>query len=76
MRNYVIDFYCPETCLAVELDGAVHEYHNQKKRDTAKDSELKKLKIHVLRIKNVEVFEDIDGVCEKIKNVCDTIIRK
>ena len=63
---YIVDFYCPEKRLAVEVDG---EYHNQKevqKNDTYRAEFLTALGISVVRFSNEEVMNDIDGVCRKI----------
>jgi len=34
--NYIIDFYCPELKLAIEIDGDVHHYSDKKMTDKAK----------------------------------------
>lgn len=45
-RNYVIDFYCPRLKLAIEIDGDVHYYENNRIRDQKKDEylQMKELK--------------------------------
>jgi len=64
IENYVIDFYCCELRLAVELDGGVHSQPSQMKKDAAKDAFLQELGIRVLRLPNGLVTEDPEGfVC-------------
>ena len=56
--SYVLDFYCPELRLAVELDGAVHDSEEAIVYDRARTEYLwREHGIHVLRFENREVFE-------------------
>ncbi len=61
IENYVVDFYCCERHLAIELDGGVHSQPNQIRKDAAKDAFLGKIGIHVLRLPNGLVLEDPEG---------------
>ncbi len=54
---YIIDFYCPELKLVVELDGAVHENPNMEEYDQTRTDYLSRVAgISVLRFENKEVF--------------------
>lgn len=54
--SYILDFYCPEVRLAIELDGEVHK--SQEVYDDARTLFLKQEKgITVLRYENRIVFE-------------------
>lgn len=64
---YVLDFYCPEARLAVELDGATHDNPAAQNYDIKRDIFLKKLGIRVLRIQNKDALNNLDGVLEEIK---------
>jgi len=68
IENCVVDFYCCELRLAVELDGGVHSQPSQMKKDAAKDAFLRKLGIRVLRLPNGLVTEDPDGFVRKVKD--------
>ena len=63
---YIVDFYCHECKLAIEVDGKIHE--SQKEYDLKRDKEINDLGIKVLRFKNEEVFGDLEGVLEKIRS--------
>lgn len=65
--HYVLDFYCPESKLAVELDGATHDNRESQNHDSKRDTFLRQLGIRVLRIHNKEVLENLEGVLEEIK---------
>lgn len=61
---YILDFYCPERRLAIELDGA-HHLEN-KEYDAERDNYLLMNDIKVLRFWNKEVSASIDEVIERI----------
>ena len=52
--SFIVDFYCPEHKLAIELDGEVHLY--QEEKDTKRTEYLNSVGIQVLRFENFEVF--------------------
>ncbi len=57
---YVLDFYCPELKLAVEIDGSVHHGEEAAAYDERRDAWLRRQGIHVLRLSARLVFEDMD----------------
>jgi len=62
--NYILDFYCAELLLAIEIDG---EIHNEKLGyDKVRDDFLKGCGIKVLRFTNEEVLENLEGVMERV----------
>ena len=66
IENYIVDFFCYEELLVIELDGEMHNLSIEE--DTARDKNLKKEGIQVLRFENRFVFEQTDFVLEEIKN--------
>jgi very-short-patch-repair endonuclease len=64
--NYILDFYCPECRLAVELDGQGHFNSMTWEHDCRRTEYLRKLNICVLRFENREVFESLDWVLRTI----------
>jgi very-short-patch-repair endonuclease len=66
MENGVLDFYCFEHRLAIELDGGVHSQINQMRRDAAKEDCLRTLGIRLLRIPNAMVLEHPDEFVRKV----------
>lgn len=63
---YILDFYCPEAKLAIELDGDVHIYPLRNEYDVVREAYLESKSIKILRIKNKLVFERADVLEEKI----------
>ena len=68
IENCVVDFYCCELRLAVELDGGVHSQPSQMRKDAVKDAFLRKLGVRVLRLPNGQVTEDTEGFVQKVKD--------
>ena len=54
--GYILDFYCPAECLAIELDGAVHDSEMAQLYDEERDLFLRHCGIRVLRFENSWVF--------------------
>ena len=65
--NYILDFYCPQEKLGLELDGKVHFTDNAFEADTVRTEYLNSLNIKVIRFENKEVFEQLEGVLEEIR---------
>jgi very-short-patch-repair endonuclease len=63
LGNYIADFVCLEARLIVELDGG---QHNGSASDIARDAWLTSQGFVVLRFWNNEVFENLEGVLERI----------
>ena len=66
--NYIVDFYCPQEKLAIELDGAGHFTSTGIEMDQDRENYLETLNIRVLRFENKEVFLDLDGVLDRIRS--------
>ena len=64
---YVLDFYCPELRLCVELDGSSHDYKYE--YDKQRTEFLQKQGIRVLRFRNDQVWQGIDSVVDEIVRV-------
>ena len=64
--RYILDFYCPEHKIAIELDGAQHLEPAAMKYDEARTAWLETRGITVKRYPNSEVMENMDGVLEDI----------
>ena len=61
--NYILDFYCAEAKVAIELDGSQHYDQKGKENDAVRDKFLNQQGITVLRYTNIDVNNNFDGVC-------------
>jgi very-short-patch-repair endonuclease len=68
IAGFVVDFYCHEARLAVELDGSVH--HGKESYDKARDQAIAKYDVEVLRIPNDMVTKSLDVALVQILQAC------
>ncbi len=64
--NYIADFYCAKARLVVELDGGGHYTAVQAQSDAIRTKALEAMNLRVLRICNLDVDRNFNGVCEYI----------
>ena len=64
--NYIVDFYCAKVGLVIELDGGGHYTAEQIEKDEVRTRTLEAMHLTVLRICNLDVDCNFDGVCEYI----------
>ena len=69
--NYIADFYCREKNLVLEIDGWSHD--NKYMYDKTRDDYMKTLGIHVLRISDKDVKQDMQNVLIWIKHNLDNL---
>jgi very-short-patch-repair endonuclease len=67
IEDWVVDFYCFEHRLAIELDGGAHSQPSQMRKDAAKEDYLRTAGIRLLRIPNGLVIEDPQGFLHKVR---------
>ncbi len=60
----IVDFYCAEKRLVIEVDGGIHE--TQREHDAAREAYLRERGYRVLRFHNHDVLENIEVVLERI----------
>jgi len=71
IEEYVVDFYCPEARLVVEIDGPTHFNDVAEQWDPVRQQGIEKLGITVLRFTNDEVYQNMDGVLTRILEQLD-----
>jgi very-short-patch-repair endonuclease len=64
---YIVDFYCHEASLAIELDGSGHQDMDQADYDQIRSMELEGMGVKVIRFWNQEVVNNLEGVLDAIK---------
>ncbi len=66
--QYIVDFYCAEAKLVIEIDGTQHYEEEGGKGDFERDSYLYSLGYTVARYSNRDIHENFEGVCTDILN--------
>jgi len=64
--SYVVDFYCDQARLVVELDGGGHAQEEQKPRDVQRADDIEALGVRVLCFWNGDVLSNVEGVLQRI----------
>ncbi|HPI21340.1 MAG TPA: DUF559 domain-containing protein [Candidatus Kapabacteria bacterium] len=64
--NYIVDFYCNELKLAIEIDGITHNFKMEK--DKKRQLKIESFGINFLRFTEQEIRNNIDGVISVIEN--------
>ena len=64
--KYVLDFYCHEVRLVVEVDGIAHDMGDRPERDEQRDAEFTAKGFQVVRIPATDVLRDPDEIAEAI----------
>ena len=64
--NCILDFYCASAKLAIELDGSQHYEEVGRQRDAQRTAFLESNGIFVLRFANIDVMQNLRGVCDQI----------
>ncbi len=64
--RFVVDFYCSELSLAIEVDGCSH--NNKLERDKARDGFLRVCGIKTIRFTNEEILEQVEKVRKNLIN--------
>ena len=67
---YIVDFYCHELGLVIELDGSQHGTDDAIEYDAERTKFLEALNLKVVRYWNHEVLQNMDVVLEDLCNIC------
>jgi very-short-patch-repair endonuclease len=63
---FIVDFYCHEYKLVIEVDGDVHDNEELSEYDLGRTAELNKFGIRVIRFTNDQIIYNINSVITKI----------
>ena len=66
ISKYIVDFYCAKAKIAIELDGSQHYEDKGIKEDIERTEYLESYGIKVIRISNLELHKNFEGVCQYI----------
>ena len=69
--DYIVDFYCKDKKLVIEIDGAQHYEHEAAEYDRKRTEYLENLGIKVVRILNGQINKDFENACRYINEIID-----
>ena len=65
--NYILDFFCNELMLGIEIDGYSHEFLEVFEKDSRKTKKMNKLGINILRFSDFQVLKETENVLRAIE---------
>jgi len=68
LGKYIADFYCAKANLIIELDGSQHYEDESLISDEKRTAYLEQYGIKVIRISNLDILKNFEGVCMYIDN--------
>lgn len=71
--KYLVDFYCEELKLIIEIDGGEHYSQKGLEHDKKRDEFMEGLGIKTIRFTNIEVREDIEGVVRTLLHLVPSL---
>ena len=74
--RYIVDFYCAELKLVIEVDGKHHETAWMNEYDSERLNALRQLGIEVMRIPNELLIRDSQTAAQCIRTAVDRLIKK
>jgi len=72
--DYVVDFYCHELRLIIEVDGEIHSLSENRDTDKKRDKILTINGYRIIRLSNLEIETEIDSAISRIKSYIKTIL--
>lgn len=71
--QYIVDFYCKELLLAIEVDGSIHFEEAQEEKDSYRQKRLETLGVHFIRFNDTDVKDNLDFVLFEIREKIESI---
>lgn len=70
IEKYIVDFFCSELKLVIEIDGDTHFYGKQLRTDKIREKDINKLEIKIIRFMNIDVLYNLNSVLDSILEEC------
>ncbi|PIZ42243.1 DNA (cytosine-5-)-methyltransferase [candidate division WWE3 bacterium CG_4_10_14_0_2_um_filter_42_8] len=64
---YILDFFCVEKRIAIELDGGQHSKNEALRKDKAREEFLQRCNIKIIRFWDNDILKNIGGVLQKLE---------
>ncbi len=74
--NYIVDFYCKDLMLAIEVDGMSHNYEEAFLKDEVRQKKLESLGVRFIRFTESEVKYDMHNVIRALEAQIIEIVKQ
>jgi very-short-patch-repair endonuclease len=68
--RFIVDFYCADAHLVIEVDGDIHTYTEDE--DAIRQQFIESRGLHVLRFRNQQIEDDLNNVLDAIHSVLES----
>ena len=72
--EYIVDFYCHELRLAIEVDGSIHRYREEE--DLKRQRSMERHDVTFIRFTNEEIKEDISNVLWRLQETVEELLQR
>ena len=69
IAGFIVDFYCHEAGLVIEVDGGIHQLEGGLESDVRRDQVLSEMGLRVVRFQNEEVGGNLPVVLKRIRDL-------
>ena len=71
IKNFIVDFFCKDLKLIIEVDGKIHQF--QKRKDEQREKELKDMGYTIIRFKNREILDNLLNVQKTLEYLVEEL---
>lgn len=72
--GFILDFYCPEKRMGIEVDGLIHD--KQPEYDKERQTIIENHGVKILRLKNEQIEKELDPALKAIKHFITPSLRR
>ncbi len=73
MLEYIVDFYCHELMLVIEIDGITHDFEGAEAKDETRQKEIEAYGVTFLRFNDSEIKKNMRGVLQAIEHTVELL---
>ena len=66
--EFIVDFFCKELCLAIEVDGESHFHDDRPEKDLSRQKRLESLGVEFIRFNDIDIKTNIKWVINELYN--------
>jgi len=74
--SFIVDFYCPEIKLIIEIDGATHSSEKEIIYDKERQKYLESLGLKIKRYTNTEIKENLSDLMYDLEELCSSLLKR
>lgn len=73
INQYIVDFYCKDLQLAVEVDGGIHFEEGQQEKDKKRQERIESFGVVFIRFNDLDVKNNLNWVLEELRETIEQL---